>query len=294
MDARALAIFKAVAEAGSISRAADALACGQPNVTARIQRLEDEIGAKLFFRSRRGMTLTSAGMALRAHADRVVSALEEARRAVIEAASNAETLRIGAMETTAAARLGDAMLAFRRHGSGARLSLQTGTTDELVGLVANRRLDAAFVGGRVGRADIVQRPVFVERLALVAERGARAPSDVAGQPLLVFRRGCAYRAAAEQWMRTAGLAPVELVEMGTLDGMLACAAAGAGVALLPQALIERRRDMADNIAVIALEDGFADIETMLIRHVEATASPALDRFMRILGADAGFSSWARP
>lgn len=61
MDPQTLRIFKTVAEVGTVSKAADILHYVQSNVTARIHRLEEELGAKLFFRSRQGMALTPAG-----------------------------------------------------------------------------------------------------------------------------------------------------------------------------------------------------------------------------------------
>ena len=76
-----LRVFLAVAEHGSLGRAAAALGFAQPSVSNRIAALERRIGRPLFTRSTRGATLTPAGERLVPHARRAVQALEDARAA---------------------------------------------------------------------------------------------------------------------------------------------------------------------------------------------------------------------
>lgn len=66
MDLAGLRVVKAVADTGSVSRAAEALNCVQSNVTARIKRLEEDLGVDLFLRLSRGMEPTPAGRVLTA------------------------------------------------------------------------------------------------------------------------------------------------------------------------------------------------------------------------------------
>ena len=104
MDFTALEIFKAVAAEGSVTRAAEQLGRVQSNVTTRIQQLEEQLGTPLFLRQGRRMVLTPAGESLRGYADRLLALAEEARQAVRPQQPGGR-LRLGAMESTAAARL---------------------------------------------------------------------------------------------------------------------------------------------------------------------------------------------
>jgi len=63
MDSRQLEAFLRVARVGRLGQAASELYITQPALTARIQRLERELGGELFVRSKRGMRLTGAGRA---------------------------------------------------------------------------------------------------------------------------------------------------------------------------------------------------------------------------------------
>jgi DNA-binding transcriptional LysR family regulator len=74
--------FVAVAEHGNVSRAADALRIAQPAVSRQIQRLEDELGARLFVRKARGVHLSDAGAVFLTHARSVLREVDRASLAV--------------------------------------------------------------------------------------------------------------------------------------------------------------------------------------------------------------------
>jgi DNA-binding transcriptional LysR family regulator len=74
--------FVAVAEEGHVGRAASTLRIAQPAVSRQIRRLEDELGAPLFLRTSRGMTLSGAGEVFLAHARAILDGVRAAREAV--------------------------------------------------------------------------------------------------------------------------------------------------------------------------------------------------------------------
>lgn len=78
MNIKHLKALIAVAEAGSITRAADQIFIAQPALSQRLSALEDELGVKLYVRSRQGVQLTDVGQKLYAHAKHIVKFSEEA------------------------------------------------------------------------------------------------------------------------------------------------------------------------------------------------------------------------
>ena len=82
MDVRQLRYFLAIAEEGSISRAAERLGVAQPSLSQHIRHLEEDLGVELLVRSARGVATTESGAVLVAHARGILRAVEQAREDV--------------------------------------------------------------------------------------------------------------------------------------------------------------------------------------------------------------------
>lgn len=287
MDTASLRLFRAVARTGSVGAAAEQVHSVPSNVSARVRKLEDELGAQLFLREPRGMRLTPAGELLLDYAERILALTEQARDAVREAVGEGGELRLGSMETTAAVRLPPLLAAFHQTHPKVTLSLTTGTTEEQLNAVLSRRVDLAFLGGPVRDERVVGGPVFVEELVLAVPAGITSEEEANTRAMLVFRAGCAYRPRTEAWLRARGEPPRRVMEFGTLDGLLGCVAAGMGVSLLPRAIVERPQH-AGQIHALPIPDG--RVETWLIQHKDAVDTGAMRAFKQML---AGFNVTAR-
>ena len=82
MEIRQLKYFVAIAEHGAFSKAAEKLFVAQSALSHQLAQLEDELGARLFHRSRRGVELTEPGRVFLAHALAILRQLDDARRSV--------------------------------------------------------------------------------------------------------------------------------------------------------------------------------------------------------------------
>src|SRR4029453_10885270 len=104
MDLTDLHIFRAVVQAGGITRAAEKLNRVQSNVTTRVRQLESQLGVELFIRNGKKLHLSPAGKLLLDYAERLLELADEAREAVHDAKPRG-LLRLGSMENTASIAL---------------------------------------------------------------------------------------------------------------------------------------------------------------------------------------------
>lgn len=238
MEFSSLRIFLAVAREGSVSKAARRLNYVQPNVTARIRKLEEELEVKLFHRKPRGMSLTQAGRVLLDYAQRAERLMDQAQKAVQDQGEVKGKLSLGSLSSTAAVRLPAVLTRYHEDFPAVELSIATGRADDLIAQVLDYKLDGAFVTGPVEHHDLEQQTAFWENLVLVAKKGQPPPPGQAYRNILVYPRGrCHFRARLEYWLREKGLVPFQAMELETLEGIMGCVAAGMGVSLLPESVV---------------------------------------------------------
>lgn len=286
MDLSALRIFKAVAEEGGVTQAAARLHRVQSNVSARLTQLEESLGVALFHRSGRRLLITAEGSRLLEYADRLLALAGEAEAAMRGDHRPSGKLRIGAMETTAAARLPLVLAAFHQAHPQVDLLLDTGPTDYLLQGVLQHRLDVALVAAPVTRPELQQVEVFEEELVLLtdcAHGPVASPRDVERKALLVFRAGCSYRRRLEAWFAEAGVATTRVSEFGTFEAIIGCVAAGMGVALMPREVLKQRQ-LAKSIQVHPLPPAVARVKTVLVWRRDVLHHPARLAFADSFGA----------
>ncbi len=241
MELAELEIFRTVVAEGGVTRAAERLNRVQSNVTTRIKQLEQSIGVPLFVRDRKRLVLTASGEVLLDYAERILDLVQEARE-VVSPQNPRGRLRIGSMESAAASRLPAPLAEFHQRWPEVRLELSTGPTDVLIAGVRAGKLDAALVAGPIEDGALSATPLYKEELLLVTPRShrrVRSPEDVMLDTLIVFEQGCAYRRHAEGWFAGQGKGgvPVRTLELASYHAILACVAAGAGVAVVPRSVI---------------------------------------------------------
>ncbi|WYX23516.1 LysR substrate-binding domain-containing protein [Achromobacter xylosoxidans] len=238
LDLDALQIFKAVADHGGVARAAH-LNRVQSNVSTRLKQLEATLEAPLFRRQNRRLVLSEQGRVLLSYADRLLRLSAEAQAAVRDGAPQG-LLRIGTMESTAAARLPPILAAYHAAWPQVRIELVTGTSGALAAKVRNYEIEAAFVAQPFEAQGLAQQPAFDEELALISPLAwpeIHGPKDVGDRSVIAFAAGCSYRRILEAWFGQEGVAPDKVMEFASYHAIVACVAAGSGVAIVPRSVL---------------------------------------------------------
>ncbi|MBB4234015.1 LysR family transcriptional regulator [Rhizobium esperanzae] len=253
MNPRQLKTFLAVTRHGNLTRAAAEVNLSQSSLSDQIQVLEEELGAKLFLRSRQGVTLTPAGAALQTYAEEILTLNDEAKGAVRVAAGNAQqSISVGTLETIAAERLAPWLSLFGKQNPGLGVKLKIGGSGELLAQLQSGSIDVAFTFDR-GQQDqrFAMRRISNEPLVLIASRHshARSPESLAALctvPFIATESGCVYRHLFDTAFGAAGVAaPPIVTEVDSIATIVRLVASGAGYGLVPRLVVGARGDIVE-------------------------------------------------
>ena len=174
MELRHLRYLVAVAEELSFTRAAVRLHMAQPALSVQIRQLEDELGVALFDRSRRAISLTSAGEAMLAESRRLVASLERSVDLVRRVGAGAVgTIAIGFVPSAANSTLPGLLGRFRAARPDVMVTLREMAPDDLVERLHAGMLDIVFL--YLPFSDPLLEQVVVTREPFVAALPADHP-----------------------------------------------------------------------------------------------------------------------
>ncbi|MGI5125997.1 LysR family transcriptional regulator [Pseudonocardia sp. CA-107938] len=248
MELRQLAVFVAVAEELSFTRAAARLSVVQSAVSAAVRTLERELGAELLIRSTHHVALSDAGRVLLPEARATLAAAQEARHAVEQQRGGLRgTIHLGILQVlrdhpVSAARVIAALHA--RHPGIAVEPRQAGSA-VMADDVRHGRLDAAYLALPSQQAGLTLHGLSEEPMVFVcppdhplAGRAALTLADVAGEPFVDTPEHWGTRIFSDLAYSAAGLAREIRYEIGDLGGVAAFVQSGLGVAILPPGMID--------------------------------------------------------
>lgn len=240
-----LEVFAAAAARGSLTAAAEALGYTQPAVSRQISALEQAAGARLFDRLPRGVRLTEEGRCLLTHAEAILSRVRAAGQA-LDSLRNLDTgrLRVGAIDSAAAALVPRTLAAFQAEHPGVSLSMIEGTTPILLNRLESGETDVAIVSSYPGPMTetphlrlrhLMDDPLMVALSAghplAWPERKQLRLADLAGESWI---EGLAHSAQTlEDACLRAGFRPRIDFAVREWIAKLGFVAAGLGVALVP-------------------------------------------------------------
>ncbi|WP_073341848.1 selenium metabolism-associated LysR family transcriptional regulator [Caldanaerobius fijiensis] len=244
-----LLIFKAVADKGSFSSAAKELHMTQPAVSFHIQALEESLGAKLFDRSNKRVILTAAGRAFYAHAKKILSEYEEARKAVLETTG----LISGTLSLSASLTIGEYMAPgligkFIQKYPDVKFLLQIENTEKTAKMVLDKSIDIGLVEGPVEEKALDVIKLYDDELVVIfpkkknEERDLITIDDFLRYPLIMRERGSGTRRVFEDVLKSHGINPESLditLELGSNQAIKEAVIAGLGISVLSKIAITR-------------------------------------------------------
>ncbi len=291
MNRNHLALFHAVAEAGSVTRAAERLRVSQPAVSRQIIELEGALGVRLLERLHRGVRLTDAGRLLADYARRQHALEGEATRAIEEFRGlKRGLLAVGASTTIASYLLPLVFGQFHRRYPDIELRLEIANTREIQRSLTEGTIEVGLTEGVIETQDLDSDVFHQDELVAIGPRGhpllrrkTVLAREFCREPFIVREEGSGTRAVVEQALAARGLGVRPVLSLASTEAIKHSVAAGIGVAIVSSLAISLELKFG-SLAVIPIKDLVIHRPLHLQRRHGEEQSPAMKQFLEILAA----------
>lgn len=287
MELQQLRYFIAVTKHRNFSRAAEACNVSQPGLSIQIQKLEGEIGAPLFHRQGRTITLTSVGERLQEKAESLLrlhrSTLDELKDAV---ESGGEAL-FGATLTIAPYLIPYIVGHAKADDDMPRFRMEENFTENLVEKLLEGRLDFALMSTPVDEPKLLVKVIAREPFVLVAPKTHRLAAhkkielaDIAREPFLPLSRiHCAGRQISD-FYQSCSATPHSIFESAQIDTILKLVIQGQGITLLPKMAV--LGSLHDSLCYRHIHGAKLEREISLVQHPDRYLSDSVRKLTQLI------------
>jgi DNA-binding transcriptional LysR family regulator len=279
-----LRLFRAVAEHGSLVRAASRVHITQAALSLQLKDLSETLGAPLIERVGRQQYLTPAGERALAAAREIDGALERLDSELAELQGlRRGHLRIAAA-TTAEYFVPGMLGAFQRLHPGIAIELTVANRAQVVARLRERRDDLYVMARPPADIDLADHPFLDNPLVVIAPRQHRLASrrrlgldDLRREPFVLREEGSGTRMIAQAWLESAGFEPDAKLSLGSNEAVKKAVAAGFGLAIVSMHAIEDAER--ENLAILPVRGFPIDSQWHLVHPGARTPSPPARAFI---------------
>jgi len=260
MEMHQLRYVVAVARAGNFSRAAEQCHVSQPSLSQQILKLEEELGERLFDRTKREAKLTPHGEAFLPRAVKILEEVDAARR---EASDARRLLRgrliVGVLPTIAPYLLPEALVTFAAKFPGVEIVVHEDTTARLLKLAQAYEIDFALASRPIQDERMEVKNLFTEELRLALPPGHRLTrkrtvrlADLEKEPFIVMKEGHCLGDQVLNFCERRDLKPTINFRSAQLETLQALVRSGVGISLVPaMAALSERKDLPEYRSLLA-------------------------------------------
>ena len=242
MEMHQLRYFVAVARTSTFSRAAGECRVAQPSLSQQIQKLESEVGDRLFERTRRRAILTPAGALFLPHALSILETAERGRQEIREMSGQVRgQVLLAALPTIAPYFLPEIIRLFREKYRGVELIIHEEATLPLLRGLEENEFDLALISDAAPNPRIRVENLFSEELLLCLPAGhplvrqrVVVAADLQQEKFILMQEGHCLGAQAQRFCQTKGLRPQISCRSAQIATVLAMVQAGLGISLIPE------------------------------------------------------------
>src|SRR5258708_1756796 len=241
----------AVARTRNFSRAAEQCRVSQPSLSQQIQKLEDELGERLFDRMKREARLTPHGETFLPRAVKILEEADAAKREAADAGSLLRgTLTVGVLPTIAPYLLPGAIAAFTEKFPGVQIVVHEDTTAHLLKLLLACEIDFALASRPIRDERLEALELFSEELLIavplghpLAQKRAVNAKDLEGERLIVMKEGHCLGDQVLGFCDRHNLHHRISFRSAQLETIQSLVRAGLGISLIPAMAAQRERNL---------------------------------------------------
>lgn len=225
--------FIEVAKTQHVSRAAERLGVTQPALTYCLKRLEAETGSALFIRSKRGVTLTSAGEKLYLQSQALIEQWDRVMASVKEDALEVSgRIRLGCHSAVAQYTLPHLLPQLLKENPKLEFDIHHGLSRHMTEAVISSKLDVAFAVNPVAHPDLIIKEICRDDVGLWRAKGCENNDVLLTEPSLMQTQDILKK------MKKKGIHFKRTVESSSLEVLAQLVSAGAGYAILPERVVK--------------------------------------------------------
>lgn len=290
MEMQQLRYVVAVARTGNFSRAAEQCHVAQPSLSQQIQKLEAELGERLFDRLKRQVRLTSHGEVFLRRAVRILEEVDAAKREAADTqALQRGTLKLGVLPTIAPYLLPAVMGGFMEKYPGVEVVVQEDVTAQLLKFLLAFEIDLALASEPIRDERLQVRELFTEELllalppghALARKRAVGAP-DLERERLLVMKEGHCLGEQVLRFCDRRDLHPNISFRSAQLETIQSLVSAGLGLSLVPA--MAARSGRKDSPEYLSLQAPKPQRKIVAVWPKQRPPARAADEFLKVVAA----------
>ena len=287
MDHRTLKQFVNLAESLHFGRAAEASNVSPSALSRGIRRLEEELGAALFERNNRSVSLTHAGELFLAWARDNLGGWDAIRNSLMaESAELHGEVSIYCSVTASYSFLFDILARVRQKHPRIEIKLHTGDPEDAVHRVLSGSEDIA-IAARPPRlqAGLAFNLIDVSPLVFIASKESPMPTHPgprhwADCPMILSERGLA-RQRVDRWFRKIGVIPRIYAQVAGNEAIVSMVSLGFGVGVVPRIVLDNS-PLAERVQIVDVQPGLAPYEVGLVTQEKKLANPLISAFWQAL------------
>ncbi len=286
MNLRDLEYIVAVGKHGSFSYAASLCHVSQPSLSTQVKKVEAELGAALFKRSKRSVEVTAYGTKFIERAEQILALLQEMRDLADQSADRMKgQLTLGAIPTIAPYMFAGIVKAVSQHAPSIDLILREATTEHLVKGMLMREIDMAIISLPTDDNIFESHTLFEEPFLLAVSnhhRFANKPliddKDLDGQDLILLEEGHCFRKQALDICHTTSARENRVFRATSLETIRHFVSTNEGITLIPKMAVKEN----DGITYIPLATPRFKREIGIIWQRSNIKQPLITRMVEVL------------